>query len=79
MSHVKNWWTSKTNIAVLLTLVINMLNAGLGTTDVGTIISPELLAIVSGYVLPVVVFILRTWFTNTATTQPLGLFDKGKG
>jgi len=79
MSYVKNWWTSKTNIAVLLTLIINMLNAGLSTAGVGTLIPADVLAIISGFVLPVVVFILRTWFTDTATTQPLGLFDRGKG
>lgn len=69
---MKPWYLSKENIAVLLTLLINVLNVVLQSP----IVPPNVMAAISSFVLPVLIFILRTWFTSQATTQPFGLFSK---
>lgn len=70
---MKPWYLSKENIAVILTLLINVLNVVLQSP----IVPPNIMAIISSFVLPILVFILRTWFTSRPTTAPFGLFKKG--
>ena len=67
---MKPWYLSKENIAALLTLAINVLNVLLQSP----IVPPQIMAAVSSFVLPVLIFVLRTWFTSQQTTAPLGLF-----
>ena len=74
LTFVKNWWKSKTFWLNVITMVL----------AVFTLLSEQ--PFIPPNVLPFVLFavgvlnlILRLWFTNTATTQPLGLLGKGKG
>lgn len=74
MSYVKNWWKSKTF----------WLNALTSLAAVLTLVGEQ--PFIPTAWLPFILFgsgvanlVLRLWFTNTATTQPLGLFGKGKG
>jgi hypothetical protein len=65
----KPWYQSKVNIAALLTLLINLINVALQSP----LIPPQALAVISGFVLPTIIFVLRTWFTDSPTTAPFGV------